>query len=83
MTPEELKRRGWNEKAGSWWYGEWREPHQEWSEALPEAVERIVDERLRELLAWVYGMEHNGHIRPVVENTLKSFYASRKKKNDD
>jgi hypothetical protein len=80
MTQEELKRRGWwelPEFPGEWWHGDGVGPH---PEDCAEELEHIVDARLRELLAWVYGVEHNGPIRAVVENTLKDFYASMEKK---
>jgi hypothetical protein len=76
MTHDELWRRGWNEKAGSWWYGEGREPHPEGSEALAEAVERMIDDRLMEFWDWamteVANGRHAGHGDPV-----EAFYASR------
>jgi hypothetical protein len=80
MTPEELKRRGWEYDEHGWWTDGSVMP--QFTSTQAGRIEQMIDARLRELLAWVYGVEHNGPIRAVVENTLKDFYASREK-NDE
>jgi hypothetical protein len=81
MTPDELKRRGWeyDDRRATWSHANYNDS--KWSDVWAEEIESFADARLREFWDWamteVANGRHAGHGDPV-----EAFYASREK-NDE
>jgi hypothetical protein len=80
MTPEELKRRGWEYDEHGWWTDGSVIP--QFTSTQAGGIEQVIDARLREFWVWMHSVEPQGDIGVVMNDTIRDFYASREKKND-